>query len=88
MNGSYAQHSSDTVEYQQGRNSAEWNLATPYGVAINNPYSSDTKQWIDWQIGYESFKRDIDVKLDLKRTIEETLITAEIALNQYKELFI
>lgn len=55
MNGSYAQHSADTLEYQQGFNSAELNAAIPYGSAITNPYPSSTKERLDWQIGYESW---------------------------------
>ena len=53
MKSSYAQHSADTLEYQQGRNSAEWNLTNPYGLPINNPYESGGKQWLDWLVGYE-----------------------------------
>ena len=53
MNGSYAQHSADTLEHQQGRNSAEINATHPYAPTIYNPYPSSSKKWLDWQIGYD-----------------------------------
>ena len=55
MKGSYAQHSADTLEHQQGRNSAEINAAVAYGTPITNPYPSSSKEWLDWQIGYEAW---------------------------------
>jgi len=44
MNGSYLNHSKDTKEFAEGRDS-KTNI---------NPYPSATKEWLDWQLGYES----------------------------------
>lgn len=85
MNG-YTQHAATTTEYQQGRNSAEWNLANPYGLPIHNPYESGGKQWLDWQIGYESFQRDIDAQMELKATIQKGSLLTELTFNEYKRL--
>ncbi len=45
MNGSYAQHAADTKEFGEGY------LETD---SSKNPYTSGSKQWLDWLIGFET----------------------------------
>lgn len=58
----YAKIAADTLEYQQGHNSAEINIAVAYGDPISNPYPINSKAWLDWQIGYESWGAEIDAE--------------------------
>ena len=52
MNGSYLHHSRNTKEFSEGKNSA---IQISFGKKdIINPYSSDTKEWLNWQLGFES----------------------------------
>lgn len=52
MNGSYLQHSQNSKEYIEGKNSA---LRAVFGKEnIVNPYFSDTREWLNWQLGFES----------------------------------
>ena len=52
MNGSYLQHSMDTTEFLCGSQSK---LDETFNIKESvNPHPSATKEWLDWQLGYDS----------------------------------
>ncbi len=74
MTGSYLQHSKNTKEYEEGR----------WSETSNNPYSSVTKEWLDWQLGFESNVME-NIPLILDITQEDLFVNPFLTGDYYDQ---
>jgi hypothetical protein len=73
MNGSYIQHSKDTEEYENGQSAALIDSAMVMGKPFTNPHPASSKDWLDWQLGYESVARENAERSEIRRLREAEL---------------
>lgn len=76
MNGSYLNHSKDTKEFAEGQLAK---LDESFNIQPSvNPYPSATKEWLDWELGYDSCEAET-----INQNAIENIAPADLFVNPF-----